>query len=205
MVEAGRRLPGALSEVCKQTQESLISLETGIGHIREVIRAQRNGVEIESRSTSFSVEELIGDLMILATPIIGMGGIEVVKRLQPDMGEVRLPRNQLLQALLNLLKNSAEAIAERFEREQGEPQAGKIEIECSRDAECFRVEIRDNGNGVDPAIEDNLMRFGFTTKQDGSGFGLHAAGNFVAALQGKIELNSSGVGKGTTVEMRLPL
>ena len=50
----------------------------------------------------------------------------------------------------------------------------------------------------------SLFTFGFTTKEDGSGFGLHNSGNFIRAQGGRIELKSNGRNKGTTCNLFIP-
>ena len=46
---------------------------------------------------------------------------------------------------------------------------------------------------------------GYTTKESGSGLGLHSAANFVVGSGGRIDLSSEGVGKGATARVMLRL
>jgi len=50
-----------------------------------------------------------------------------------------------------------------------------------------------------------LFEFGFTTKKDGHGFGLHASANLAKELGGEISVHSDGPGRGARFTLCLPL
>ena len=78
-------------------------------------------------------------------------------------------------------------------------------ISASAGAKQLQVEIVDNGCGIAPVHKSELFRFGFSTKMEGSGFGLHMVGNFVANCSGTIQVESEGAGMGTQIKIALPL
>ena len=61
--------------------------------------------------------------------------------------------------------------------------------------------------GIGIRNKDTRVLFspGYTTKETGSGLGLHSAANFVIGLGGRIQPLSEGTGKGTTMRVTLPL
>lgn len=206
MITAGRKLPAALLEsVINPATEQLKTLSTGISHIKEVIRAQQKGVKIDTHAVLFPLTDLFEDLRLLSEGDTSQRAIALIAEIAPSMPEVRLPRNQLLQAMINLVKNSAESIDERIQAKKLPANGGEIRVRASLDETQLRLEVADNGNGIAPEIHDNLLRFGFTTKDYGSGFGLHAIGNFVGSIGGTIRIESEGVGQGATVVITLPL
>ncbi|MCI5223903.1 MAG: ATP-binding protein, partial [Candidatus Electrothrix sp. AR4] len=71
--------------------------------------------------------------------------------------------------------------------------------------ETITLEVTDNGQGMRQEILQKIFGFGFTTKEDGYGFGLHNAANLTAEMRGTLTAESSGPGKGTKFRMQLPV
>jgi signal transduction histidine kinase/CheY-like chemotaxis protein len=123
---------------------------------------------------------------------------------------VRLDRNQLQDALLNLVLNARDATGGR----------GRIRICCSqmmvetglgasldlRPGQYAKICVEDDGCGMDQATMDRVFEPFFSTKAvgQGSGMGMSMVYGFVQQSAGAIEL-SSKVGLGTTVTMFFPL
>ncbi len=108
--------------------------------------------------------------------------------------------NELIQVLLNILKNSMDAIIENNIYD------GKIIISCSRNKDLEIIEIEDNAGGIDNNIIDAIFESGFTTrdKVGGSGVGLYMCKIIIEKhFNGKIGINNST--KGAKVYINLPL
>ncbi|GAB2673298.1 ATP-binding protein [Paenibacillus thermoaerophilus] len=100
---------------------------------------------------------------------------------------------KLKQALINIVKNSIEALKER----------GEIRIWAYRREGDVYVHIKDNGTGMSP---EELARLGepyFSNKTKGTGLGLMVAFRIVEAMQGHIEYRSEK-GVGTEAILRFP-
>ena len=67
------------------------------------------------------------------------------------------------------------------------------------------IDIIDNGIGIEPSRFRSVFNAGYTTKKNGSGLGPHSAANFVIGSGGKIQPLSDGIGRGTTIRVRLRL
>ena len=50
-----------------------------------------------------------------------------------------------------------------------------------------------------------LFEFGFTTKKDGHGFGLHASANLAKEMGGELSARSEGLNRGACFTVRLPV
>lgn len=103
---------------------------------------------------------------------------------------------ELSQALLNLIKNAADAIGPMSEK-------GLISIAVR---ECFpwvELKIRDNGCGIAPDQIEKVFDPLFTTKDDGTGIGLANVWVTVESHGGIISVNSE-LGKGTEFTIMLP-
>ena len=62
-----------------------------------------------------------------------------------------------------------------------------------------------DGIGLTPESVREIFTAGYTTKESGTGLGLHSAANFVVGSGGTIEPLSEGIGRGTTMRVRLRL
>jgi two-component system, NtrC family, sensor histidine kinase HydH len=102
---------------------------------------------------------------------------------------------KLLQiAFENILTNSMDAM----------PQGGLLEVELEPNAQSVSVLFRDNGGGISPDDLPNVMEPFFTSKTRGSGLGLTTVHRIVGDHGGDVAIRST-VGKGTEVEITLPL
>ncbi len=103
--------------------------------------------------------------------------IELVTRVDPDVGHVRADRAQIEQALLNLCVNARDAVSERGGTIEITTEAVTVSA-ASRDTEGVpegryaRITVRDSGCGMDPSVRDRVFEPFFTTKPTGKGTGL---------------------------------
>jgi PAS domain S-box-containing protein len=103
--------------------------------------------------------------------------------------------SQLLQVVLNLAKNAAEALG---------ANPGSVTIAVERADTHAELRVVDNGPGIDAAVQARLFTPFFTTKSEGTGLGLSIVHSIVKAHGGDVHLESAP-GRGTTVLVRLPL
>jgi sensor domain CHASE-containing protein len=109
----------------------------------------------------------------------------------------------LLQLLTNIMTNAMESVNNSGRND------GFIEVSASSfdkgGVSVAGIEVRDNGLGIDMADTSELFTRGFTTKEKGSGIGLHWCSNAVNAMGGSINASSDGPGKGAVFSIYLPL
>jgi two-component system, NtrC family, sensor kinase len=72
-------------------------------------------------------------------------------------------------------------------------------------AGSLAIDVEDSGIGIETAVLQRLFEFGFTTKKDGHGFGLHASANLAKELGAELSGHSDGPGCGARFRLRLPL
>ncbi len=129
-------------------------------------------------------------------------------RIEVDCGnaprEIRIRESQFHQMMVNLVKNSLEAIDE-LTASDGLRETPCIRIRAHVEGESFILEVNDNGIGIDRNRQQAIFAAGYTTKESGTGLGLHSSAYFVAESGGQIHPLSDGVGKGTTMRIQLPL
>jgi nitrogen fixation/metabolism regulation signal transduction histidine kinase len=206
----GKILNLGIKQVYRQALEeiendALKPIQVGVSHIAEIIQVQQGAARPETQLVPCDLRKVVDDVLVMQGSVLKRSAIEVVREFESGLGAPRLPRNQLLQAVNNLVKNSYEAISE-IRREQ-EEHSGRIDIRVTAldEGKSIALCVGDNGVGLTEEQLERVLQFGYTTKEKGSGFGLHATANFVEGLGGRIALESAGHGEGSRVTLVIPL
>jgi PAS domain S-box-containing protein len=110
-----------------------------------------------------------------------------------NLPPVTVDRNQIRQAIYNVIRNSFQAMESK----------GHLRVVTGTDDTHIWVSIGDNGGGIDPKVADKVFQPYFTTKKDGSGLGLLVVQRIVRAHGGEIDLKSAA-GKGVLFTIRIP-
>ena len=118
----------------------------------------------------------------------------------PDMGVAWLDRSAIYHAVLNLAANGVDACSELDMKKEA-----RVTIRTKRmGPHRIRIEIRDNGVGMDQEVQKKIFTTFFSTKgSKGTGLGLLAAQKVVQEHGGQIMV-ASEVGHGTTFTIFLP-
>ena len=114
---------------------------------------------------------------------------------------MKVDKQQILQVLINLLSNAADAVAEQGKISVG---TGTGWMNSDKNQPCAVIEVTDNGPGIPSANLPRLFDPFFTTKHDGTGLGLSISQKIVRDHGGVIRV-STAEGKGTTFQVSLPL
>lgn len=94
--------------------------------------------------------------------------ITIQRDYDADVPLVHVSRTEIEQVFLNLLKNAGQALATKsFEND-----TPRITLRISHDSERVRVEVEDNGPGMDAALKRRVFEPFYTTKEAGAGTGL---------------------------------
>jgi signal transduction histidine kinase len=110
-------------------------------------------------------------------------------------------KHQILQILLNLLRNAKQAI-----KQAGGAGGRVIRISIRRlGKNRVSLAVADTGAGLPPENLTRIFGHGFTTKADGHGFGLHSCALAAGQMGGSLRAESEGLGRGATFILELPL
>ncbi len=136
---------------------------------------------------------IITSLLAFVREEFAARGIAVEARLGARLPAVNADENQLRQALLNLLRNAAEATQ----------SGGRVTVETRAKDGFVETVISDTGEGI--RAEDRARIFDpfFSTKQGGTGLGLSLTQQIIVEHGGSIDLDSTP-GRGTSFTVRLP-
>ena len=179
--------------------------------IREVDRVNRLIEQLLDLSrpakldfAALNIHELLDHVLLLEQKAIRDAVVEVTKNFDPSLPPIRGDRDKLTQLFLNLVKNAAEAmngggrltITTRIEtdfhiREQGKSR-GKL----------IRVDIEDNGPGIEEEDLSHIFAPFFTTKNNGTGLGLAICHRIITEHGGLIRVESRK-GAGATFKVSL--
>jgi PAS domain S-box-containing protein len=128
--------------------------------------------------------------------------IEIVRQYDDTAGPVPCQASKLQQVFMNILKNGAEAMAEVLDA----PAPPMFVIRVKDDGVWVRVEIEDNGPGMDTKTRRRIFEPFFTTKPVGKGTGLGLSVSYFIVTEdhgGEMEVNTVANG-GTRFIIRLP-
>lgn len=128
--------------------------------------------------------------------------VRVLREFDPDLPQVQCDKTKIEQVLLNLVKNAAQAMAaQKFKNEP------TISIHVRREPRHLRLDVRDNGPGMEERVRHRVFEPFFTTKEVGVGTGLGlSVSYFIITRQHKGTMTvESSPGDGTRFTIRLPL
>ena len=166
-----RRINGIVEDFLGVTRKG--KLELGEIPIRALL--ERLKTLVEAQASSRNVEIVIADRG--SEPVVLADG------------------EKMMQALLNLVNNSFEAMP---------PQGGVISLSYwAEGKERAVVEVSDTGKGIPPEEMERIFDLGFTTKARGLGLGLHVAREIVEFHGGEIKVRQRE-GGGTVFSVYLP-
>jgi two-component system nitrogen regulation sensor histidine kinase GlnL len=122
-------------------------------------------------------------------------GLRVVRDYDTSIPEFRGDREQLIQAVLNIAHNAAQALADRMAAGDAELTfrsriARQVTFGKQRYRLALELHVIDNGPGVPDSIKDRIFFPLISGREGGSGLGLTLAQTFVQQHHGLIECDS---------------
>jgi len=144
--------------------------------------------------TELNLNDLVREIVAMATVEAEAHGVSVFESYSEELGTVTIDGDRLRQVLLNLIRNALDAMLD----------SGELRISTEAlDGDRFQVTIRDTGPGIPPEQRDSVFDPGFTTRRDGTGFGLAIAKRLVDSQGGQITMRESEP-RGCTFDIVIP-
>jgi len=142
-----------------------------------------------------ALSRLVEEAATGVTLALGDDAPHIGTEIEADLQGVPVPRG-LHQVLTNVIRNAADATG----------RTGTISVRAMRDLEMLRIEVRDDGPGMPPAVLQRIFEPFYTTKPPGkgTGLGLPISARIVEKFGGVITVECPPPG-GTLVKVTLPL
>src|SRR5260370_11466064 len=160
----------ALSRSINAAAERVHSLQEFV-----TARPQENLVSADLPALIRDAVEMV-DFLILKTPTVNGGTINLERKIAEPLPRVRVFPNQLKHVIANLLINRREAM----------PDGGNLAIEAKGSASTVEVIVADEGTGIPAPILEKVFEPFFTTKEMGTGLGLSMARDVMTRIGGEI-------------------
>ena len=149
-----------------------------------------------------NVHELLEYVLRLLGPELGER-IAVHRDYDPGLPTLDLDRDQIVQALINLVRNAATALGGVGNLKIRTRAEMNFTIGDTRHPVVITIEIEDDGPGIPIELQDSVFYPLVTSRADGTGLGLSVAQDLISRHGGLIEFDSRP-GK-TVFYMRIPL
>jgi len=161
------------------------SIKESASHLTRLFRAlDPLASRKRGRPKTIDPVEVIRKCVELNSDALKEGGITLV---EPKLGatqKVTIYEADLMAAVLNIVDNAIHWLGTSDRPDK------TIAIAISESKRWVKVSISNNGPLVDPIVEPNLFRPGFTLKTEGSGIGLAIAREAMKASKGKVEYDA---------------
>jgi signal transduction histidine kinase len=177
-------------------QEDLKVIEEEIHRMNEIVdqflRFAKPASPFLEKTDALSIFE---EILQLLRPQVEKQRIRVEKEFQA-LPMILIDREQMKQAMLNLLLNAIQAM----------PGGGQLTLSGrnSEDGQWIHLSVQDSGLGISPEDIDKLFDPFFSTKEGGIGLGLSITHRIIDQHHGKIEVESTP-GNGTLFTVWLPI
>lgn len=202
------------------TQRQLARGNSDVGpYIEGALEGANRAAALTQRLLSFSRQQPLEPAVIdpngLVTGLSDMLSrslgetIVLDAQLQPDLWAVKVDRNQLENAIINLAVNARDAM----------PDGGRVVLQTANahldgdqarasgmePGDHVRIRVQDTGSGMTPEVLSKAFDPFFTTKPTGrgTGLGLSQVYGFIRQSGGHVSIRSQA-GGGTTVDLYLP-
>ncbi|HZH17380.1 MAG TPA: ATP-binding protein [Archangium sp.] len=162
-----------LNRHMRDEQQELRGLLEDVGrytdHIATIVRMQQRHARTPQLQEAVCLSVLVEDALRISADGLSRFHIQVERSLA-DLPPVMADKHKVLTILLNLISNAINAM----EALPAEQQRLHVTLERSSER-LVRIEIRDHGVGIAPELLTRIFQQGFTTREEGHGFGLHSS------------------------------
>jgi signal transduction histidine kinase len=200
--ERGRQMPNYLAQLGEnlaaenqRLQTEAAAIAAHVGHIRNIVAAQQTYARRGGVTEAIDVAELLDNAV--AIHFADMADVSVRREYEP-LAPLTIDRHKLIQIVGNLLSNARHALKDSANARR------ELTLRVRRqDSKSIVIDVQDSGVGIPADVLGRLFEFGYTTKKDGHGFGLHTSAILAKELDGELVAFSDGLGHGARFALRL--
>tara|TARA_R110002049_G_scaffold4601_5_gene32255 strand:+ start:358083 stop:360152 length:2070 start_codon:yes stop_codon:yes gene_type:complete len=191
-------LADSLEQDQRDLSELLTTLNDNVRHIHDVIRDQRRHATTTINQERIALGEVVCEAIRCCQARLDRDSVRVEVSGTID-ANVLSDRSMLLQIMINIIGNARQAMR-HVDRDKR-----SLLIRSVRLDRTIQLEFRDSGCGMTEATLGNIFEAHYTTRDHGSGLGLHFCAITLKRLGGSIHARSEGLGKGATFVLELPV
>ena len=202
----GKHLPAYLTELANElvaerdaAVAELTALRSNVEHIKEIVAMQQGYARLGGITDTVDVRVLVDDSLRMNEGAFNRHGVTIVRDFE-DVPMVQVDKHKVLQILVNVIRNAKYACSEA---KGGGERRVTVRVRASTSA--VLVAVIDTGVGIARENLDRIFSYGFTTRAEGHGFGLHSSALAARELGGTLRAESPGPGMGATFTLTLPL
>ncbi len=149
---------------------------------------------VELQLKEHDLRRIVSGVLMLASAELETHNVRVLSELPDVPLTVKVDADLIKQAILNVVLNGAQAMAE----------GGDLRVSVREEGRLAVVSVTDQGIGIPQEIQEKIFDLYFTTKKDGSGIGLAMCYRIIQLHNGSISVQSEP-NQGSNFALRLPL
>jgi PAS domain S-box-containing protein len=200
----GRQFPGYLNLLCghltSEQQSALAELELireNVEHVKEIVAMQQNYARISGVTETVKVAEIVEDALRMNAGALVRHEVAVIREYRDDP-TVSIEKHKVLQILVNLIRNAKYACDDSGRKDK------HIRLKICKGDQDVSIAVIDNGIGIPQENFNRIFNYGFTTRKEGHGFGLHSGALTAKELGGSLTVSSEGPGFGAHFTLKVP-
>ena len=204
--ERGRQLPGYLSKLVEHlaTEQAQLIAEIeltrkNIEHIKDIVTMQQSYAKVSGMVEKVKVIELVEDALRMNASALNRHQVEVVRDYPAEPVECHAEKQKVLQILINIIRNA------KYACDESERPDKRLTMQVRAGNGRMQITATDNGVGIPAENLTRIFNHGFTTRQNGHGFGLHSGALAAKEMGGSLTAFSAGAGAGARFVLDLPL
>ena len=176
-------------------------LTTNLEHVKHIIQAQHPITRSPSHYAPVDLSDVMDQALHINQHPPSPYKFEV-ERHYADIPPIMSDKHQILQILVNLIKNAKQAMQDILS--QNHTLTLSIRGDSHR-MNMVQLSVQDTGAGIAPDHLTKIFSQRFTTKREGDGLGLHSSALAAEMLKGTLKAQSEGEGQGALFTLSLPV
>jgi PAS domain S-box-containing protein len=180
-------------------QREVEGLTKNVEHIKKIVAMQQSYAKVAGVIEIINPTELMEDSLRMHEAAFLRHAVKIVRDFSA-VPKIAVDRHKVIQILVNLLSNAKYAC-------DGNAPNNRVIRVCLSPAgdDRIRMEVIDNGKGIAAENLTRVFSYGFTTRKNGHGFGLHSGALAAKEMGGSLHAASEGPGKGAAFILELPV
>lgn len=202
----GKHLPEYLTKLSEHlvsenesVLKEILELSSNVGHIKDIVTMQQSYANVSGTSEIINISDILENAMKTNASSLSRHRVEVIREFE-EVPSINSDKHKLMQILVNLVTNAKQAL----KAEDREDKRLILRLKMIND-DHVHIEIEDNGIGIPKENLSRIFQHGFTTKDNGHGFGLHSCALAAKEMGGSLSVHSEGERKGARFTLTLPV